>query len=156
MSNAARYNYLKDSNGRFHNPFDRGFRKNCMEFLFTGFIEDVNTNVPSLQPVLQNGLRSRIQMQQVIKKDLWILPIFQSIKIHSQVVFTNKSCRTCKGVLSTRWIYRRSPMYIFCGLGADGDCTCTTHTFFPHIFIYLSHFLCTACRVTRCFVCQLS
>jgi palmitoyltransferase len=63
MSNAARYNYLKDSNGRFHNPFDRGFRKNCMEFLFTGFIEDVNTTAPSLQPVLQNGLRSSIQMQ---------------------------------------------------------------------------------------------
>ncbi|CAK9209241.1 unnamed protein product [Sphagnum troendelagicum] len=63
MSNAARYNYLKYSNGRFHNPFDRGVRKNCMEFLFTGFIEDVNTTAPSLQPVLQNGLRSSIQMQ---------------------------------------------------------------------------------------------
>ncbi len=63
MSNAARYNYLKDSNGRFHNPFDRGLRKNCMEFLFMGFIEDVNTTAASLQPVLQNGLRSSIQMQ---------------------------------------------------------------------------------------------
>lgn len=41
MANALRYNYLKGPGGRFRNPYDRGFRKNCSDFLFKGYNEDI-------------------------------------------------------------------------------------------------------------------
>ena len=31
--NIHRYDYLKDTRGSFHNPYNRGFVKNWMEFL---------------------------------------------------------------------------------------------------------------------------
>eukprot|EP00249_Psilotum_nudum_P015876 c25566_g1_i1 orf=202-2070(-) len=52
MANAMRYTYLKSSDGRFHNPYDHGFQKNCTDFLINGYSEDVE--VP-WQPVQQNG-----------------------------------------------------------------------------------------------------
>lgn len=36
-----RYSYLKDLGGRFWNPYDRGFRKNCVDFFLNGYNEDV-------------------------------------------------------------------------------------------------------------------
>ncbi|XP_074281192.1 protein S-acyltransferase 24 isoform X2 [Silene latifolia] len=41
MANAMRYSYLKGPNGRFRNPFDHGVRKNCSDFLVSGYNEDV-------------------------------------------------------------------------------------------------------------------
>jgi len=52
MANAKRYNYLKGADGKFHNPYDHGFCKNCTEFLLTGYNEDISL---PWQPVEQNG-----------------------------------------------------------------------------------------------------
>ncbi|KAH9624427.1 hypothetical protein KSS87_003446 [Heliosperma pusillum] len=41
MANAMRYSYLKGPNGRFRNPFDHGVRKNCSDFLVSGYNEDM-------------------------------------------------------------------------------------------------------------------
>lgn len=41
MSNAMRYSYLRGPGGRFQNPYDHGIRKNCSDFLFKGYNEDV-------------------------------------------------------------------------------------------------------------------
>lgn len=39
--NSLRYSYLRDLGGRFRNPYDRGFRKNCADFFLNGYDEDV-------------------------------------------------------------------------------------------------------------------
>lgn len=36
-----RYTYLRDSRGRFENPYDHGLRKNCSDFLIKGYNDDV-------------------------------------------------------------------------------------------------------------------
>ncbi|KAK3439530.1 hypothetical protein EUGRSUZ_C04398 [Eucalyptus grandis] len=41
MANAMRYSYLKGPGGRFRNPYDHGFKKNCSDFLINGYNEDV-------------------------------------------------------------------------------------------------------------------
>ncbi|KAI4344211.1 hypothetical protein L6164_011462 [Bauhinia variegata] len=41
MANAMRYNYLRGPGGRFRNPYDHGFKKNCSDFLINGYNEDV-------------------------------------------------------------------------------------------------------------------
>ncbi|XP_044463692.1 protein S-acyltransferase 24-like isoform X2 [Mangifera indica] len=41
MANALRYSYLRGPGGRFRNPYDHGCRKNCSDFLFNGYNEDV-------------------------------------------------------------------------------------------------------------------
>ncbi|KAI3929819.1 hypothetical protein MKX01_025987 [Papaver californicum] len=41
MANAMRYSYLRSSTGRFRNPYDHGIRKNCSDFIFKGYNEDV-------------------------------------------------------------------------------------------------------------------
>ncbi|XP_051150556.1 protein S-acyltransferase 24-like [Andrographis paniculata] len=41
MTNMMRYSYLRGSNGRFHNPFDHGCKKNCSDFLINGYNEDI-------------------------------------------------------------------------------------------------------------------
>ncbi|KAI3961688.1 hypothetical protein MKW92_031950 [Papaver armeniacum] len=41
MANAMRYSYLRSSTGRFRNPYDHGIRKNCSDFVFKGYNEDV-------------------------------------------------------------------------------------------------------------------
>lgn len=61
MANAKRYNYLKGADGKFHNPYDRGFCKNCTEFLLTGYNEDISL---PWQPVEQNG-GGMIQMSNI-------------------------------------------------------------------------------------------
>lgn len=40
MANAMRYSYLRGPGGRFRNPYDRGLRKNCSDFLINGYNED--------------------------------------------------------------------------------------------------------------------
>lgn len=41
MANVMRYSYLKGPGGRFRNPYDHGFKKNCSDFLINGYNEDV-------------------------------------------------------------------------------------------------------------------
>ncbi|KAG6483019.1 hypothetical protein ZIOFF_059659 [Zingiber officinale] len=41
MANAMRYSYLRGPGGRFRNPYDHGIHKNCSDFLFKGYNEDV-------------------------------------------------------------------------------------------------------------------
>ncbi|CAN1159353.1 Protein S-acyltransferase 24 [Linum perenne] len=41
MANAMRYSYLKGPGGRFRNPYDHGCRKNCSDFLISGYNVDV-------------------------------------------------------------------------------------------------------------------
>lgn len=52
MANAMRYGYLKGADGRFRNPYDSGCCKNCVNFLFVGYNEDIE--VP-WEPVQQHG-----------------------------------------------------------------------------------------------------
>lgn len=35
-----RYSYLRGPGGRFRNPYDHGCKKNCSDFLITGYNED--------------------------------------------------------------------------------------------------------------------
>ncbi|XP_042444393.1 protein S-acyltransferase 24-like isoform X2 [Zingiber officinale] len=51
MSNAMRYSYLRGPGGRFQNPYDHGTRKNCSDFLFKGYNEDVE--LPDQTPAAQ-------------------------------------------------------------------------------------------------------
>eukprot|EP01018_Ginkgo_biloba_P002188 Gb_29573 [translate_table: standard] len=53
MANAMRYSYLKGPDGRFWNPYNHGFRKNCTDFLIHGHTEDVEV---AWQPLQQNGM----------------------------------------------------------------------------------------------------
>ncbi|CAN0901130.1 Protein S-acyltransferase 24 [Linum grandiflorum] len=41
MANTMRYSYLKGPGGRFRNPYDHGCRKNCSDFLISGYNVDV-------------------------------------------------------------------------------------------------------------------
>ncbi|KAK4481944.1 hypothetical protein RD792_012857 [Penstemon davidsonii] len=41
MANMMRYSYLKGPGGRFRNPYDHGFKKNCSDFLINGYNEDI-------------------------------------------------------------------------------------------------------------------
>ncbi|KAG6771360.1 hypothetical protein POTOM_022711 [Populus tomentosa] len=47
MANALRYSYLRGPGGRFRNPYDRGCKKNCSDFLIHGYNEDVDYNEDS-------------------------------------------------------------------------------------------------------------
>ncbi|TYJ32111.1 hypothetical protein E1A91_A05G014700v1 [Gossypium mustelinum] len=44
MANVMRYSYLRGAGGLFKNPYDHGCRKNCTDFLFKGYNEDVETS----------------------------------------------------------------------------------------------------------------
>jgi ankyrin repeat protein len=55
VANQVRYNYLKGTDGRFKNVYDHGVRKNCSEFLLTGFSSDLEVS-PSAQPENRGGL----------------------------------------------------------------------------------------------------
>ncbi|PIN20327.1 Ankyrin repeat and DHHC-type Zn-finger domain containing protein [Handroanthus impetiginosus] len=41
MANIMRYSYLRGPGGRFRNPYDHGWKKNCSDFLINGYNEDV-------------------------------------------------------------------------------------------------------------------
>ncbi|KMT02711.1 hypothetical protein BVRB_8g193000 [Beta vulgaris subsp. vulgaris] len=68
MANVMRYSYLRGPSGRFRNPFDHGTRRNCTDFLFNGYNEDVERAEDSAHdeeigmvqmgcnPNMQNGL----------------------------------------------------------------------------------------------------
>ncbi|KAG1341873.1 S-acyltransferase [Cocos nucifera] len=49
LANAARYSYLRGPEGRFRNPYNHGFRRNCTDFLINGYINDDEIAWPSLQ-----------------------------------------------------------------------------------------------------------
>lgn len=40
LANAARYAYLRGPDGRSRNPYNRGCRKNCVDFLISGHGSD--------------------------------------------------------------------------------------------------------------------
>lgn len=44
MANILRYSYLRGPSGRFRNPYDHGFKKNCLDFLINGYNEDRERN----------------------------------------------------------------------------------------------------------------
>ncbi|CAH9079753.1 unnamed protein product [Cuscuta europaea] len=52
-ANAVRYGYLRDPDGRFHNPNDRGCHKNCSDFLIQGFLNDNEIAWPPLSKAVQ-------------------------------------------------------------------------------------------------------
>lgn len=49
LSNSLRYGYLRGSDGRFRNPYNHGWRKNCGEFLIHGYTNDEEIAWPPLQ-----------------------------------------------------------------------------------------------------------
>lgn len=40
LSNHIRYGYLHGPDGRFHNPYNHGFQKNCSDFFIRGYTDD--------------------------------------------------------------------------------------------------------------------
>ncbi|GLT96949.1 hypothetical protein SLE2022_145390 [Rubroshorea leprosula] len=51
LSNAYRYGYLRGADGRFRNPYNHGWRKNCADFLIHGYTNDDEIAWPTLQQV---------------------------------------------------------------------------------------------------------
>ncbi|KAK6945895.1 Ankyrin repeat [Dillenia turbinata] len=51
LANALRYGYLHGRDGRFHNPYNHGCRKNCSDFLIHGYTNDDDIAWPPLQQV---------------------------------------------------------------------------------------------------------
>ncbi|CAI9294455.1 unnamed protein product [Lactuca saligna] len=49
--NATRYGYLQGTDGRFRNPYNHGFVKNCSDFLIRGYTDDDEITWPPLQQV---------------------------------------------------------------------------------------------------------
>lgn len=47
MANIMRYSYLRGPGGRFRNPYDRGCKKNCSDFLINGYNEDIECSEES-------------------------------------------------------------------------------------------------------------
>ncbi|KAJ6852204.1 protein S-acyltransferase 24 [Iris pallida] len=59
MANMFRYSYLRGPGGRFRNPYDHGIRKNCTDFLISGYNEDIERQD---QPSSHSGEIGLIQM----------------------------------------------------------------------------------------------
>ncbi|XP_072973696.1 probable protein S-acyltransferase 23 [Typha angustifolia] len=53
LANSARYTYLRGPDGRFRNPYNRGCRRNCTDFLVQGYSNDDEIAWPSLQQIMQ-------------------------------------------------------------------------------------------------------
>ncbi|KAF4379580.1 hypothetical protein F8388_023597 [Cannabis sativa] len=51
LANAIRYGYLRGPDGKFRNPYNHGFRKNCGDFLIKGYTDDEKIAWPPLQQV---------------------------------------------------------------------------------------------------------
>ncbi|XP_024966967.1 probable protein S-acyltransferase 23 isoform X1 [Cynara cardunculus var. scolymus] len=49
--NATRYGYLQGADGRFRNPYNHGWVKNCSDFLIRGYTDDDDIAWPPLQQV---------------------------------------------------------------------------------------------------------
>ncbi|KAK4479509.1 hypothetical protein RD792_015025 [Penstemon davidsonii] len=41
MANMMRYSYLRGPDGRYRNPYDHGWKKNCSDFMINGYNEDI-------------------------------------------------------------------------------------------------------------------
>ncbi|WZZ90624.1 hypothetical protein YC2023_119203 [Brassica napus] len=61
MANALRYSYLRGPGGRFRNPYDLGYKRNCSDFLLKGYNEDIECQEEDSTP-RQEGI-SMMQMQ---------------------------------------------------------------------------------------------
>lgn len=46
--NATRYGYLQGTDGRFHNPYNNGFLKNCSDFIIQGYTNDDEIPLPQV------------------------------------------------------------------------------------------------------------
>ena len=51
VANSSRYEYLRGPDGRFRNPYNHGWWKNCVDFLFLGNTHDDDIAWPPLQQV---------------------------------------------------------------------------------------------------------
>lgn len=51
LANSLRYDYLRGPDGRFRNPYNHGWWKNCVDFLFLGHTDDDDIAWPPLQQV---------------------------------------------------------------------------------------------------------
>ncbi|EPS69086.1 palmitoyl transferase [Genlisea aurea] len=54
VANSIRYGYLRGPDGRFRNPYNHGWRKNCTDFLINGHTNDDEIAWPPL-PLHQLG-----------------------------------------------------------------------------------------------------
>lgn len=61
VANSHRYSYLRSGDGRYFNPYDKGMRANCAEFLSKGYTTDVDVpwTVPTDPPMQIPQLLSR-------------------------------------------------------------------------------------------------
>ncbi|XP_050261383.1 probable protein S-acyltransferase 23 [Quercus robur] len=51
LANAIRYGYLRGPDGRFRNPYNHGWQKNCADFFIHGYTNDEEIAWPPLQQV---------------------------------------------------------------------------------------------------------
>ncbi|CAJ2678262.1 probable protein S-acyltransferase 23 [Trifolium pratense] len=51
IANSSRYEYLRGPDGKFRNPYNHGWWKNCADFLFLGHTDDDDIAWPPLQQV---------------------------------------------------------------------------------------------------------
>ncbi|CAI8618023.1 unnamed protein product [Vicia faba] len=51
LANSIRYDYLRGPDGQFRNPYNHGWWKNCVDFLFLGHTDDDDIAWPPLQQV---------------------------------------------------------------------------------------------------------
>ncbi|CAJ1936198.1 unnamed protein product [Sphenostylis stenocarpa] len=56
LVNSSRYDYLRGPDGRFRNPYNHGWWKNCADFLFLGYTNDDEIAWPRLQQVVLNHI----------------------------------------------------------------------------------------------------
>uniref|UniRef100_A0A0E0F6I2 S-acyltransferase n=1 Tax=Oryza meridionalis TaxID=40149 RepID=A0A0E0F6I2_9ORYZ len=54
-ANQSRYAYLRGPDGRFRNPYSRGCRRNCTDFLVNGYSNDEEAAWPTLQQTVQRS-----------------------------------------------------------------------------------------------------
>uniref|UniRef100_A0A0E0J357 S-acyltransferase n=1 Tax=Oryza nivara TaxID=4536 RepID=A0A0E0J357_ORYNI len=54
-ANQSRYAYLRGPDGRFRNPYSRGCRRNCADFLVNGYSNDEEAAWPTLQQTVQRS-----------------------------------------------------------------------------------------------------
>lgn len=60
LANWARYRYMKDDHGDFHNPFDRGVRQNCIDTMWP----EASKPAPMVLPDGQQETMSLLKMEQ--------------------------------------------------------------------------------------------
>ncbi|KAH0850158.1 LOW QUALITY PROTEIN: hypothetical protein HID58_095723 [Brassica napus] len=61
MANALRYSYLRGPGGRFRNPYDLGYKRNCSDFLLKGYNEDIECQEEDSTPRQRMQRSSNLQ-----------------------------------------------------------------------------------------------